>query len=197
VGRPKVHLVHYPLKGWEIFNLAITCDNDAPRPAAGIPISKEEVHKHFMHIAPRARQIIDYGEDWKYWVLCDREPIENWVDGRATLLGDAAHPMLQYMAQGACMALEDGVFLAHAVAQFPNEIPRSLIFYNNGRVVRTARVQMGSRLMGQYVFHVSGAMATVRNATLRSKTQTQHCDDLAWLYQGQPLPPADDPNPRL
>ncbi|HLN10822.1 MAG TPA: 3-hydroxybenzoate 6-monooxygenase, partial [Xanthobacteraceae bacterium] len=102
---PKCHLVHYPLSGWKVFNLVITCHNDAPEPVAGRPVAKEEVIKGFAHVHEQARKIIDLGTDWKLWVLCDREPAENWVDGRVALLGDAAHPRLQYMAQGACMAM--------------------------------------------------------------------------------------------
>ncbi|MGD0847498.1 hypothetical protein [Bradyrhizobium sp.] len=59
----------------------------------------------FAHIHPRAQEIIRHGKNWKLWVLCDRDPVERWIDGRVALLGDAAHPMLQYFAQGACMVL--------------------------------------------------------------------------------------------
>ena len=102
---PKCHIVHYPLSGWKVFNLVVTYHNDAPEPVAGLPVSEEEVRRGFEHVHERARKIIAHGRDWKLWVLCDREPVEKWVDGRAVLLGDAAHPMLQYFAQGACMAL--------------------------------------------------------------------------------------------
>ena len=112
---PKCHIVHYPLSGWKVFNLVVTYHNDAPEPVAGLPVAQQEVLKGFMHVHKRAQQIIRHGADWKQWVLCDREPVENWVHGRVTLLGDAAHPMLQYFAQGACMALEDAVCLAHWV----------------------------------------------------------------------------------
>jgi len=88
----KVHLVHYPLAGWRRFNLVVTCHNDPPRPVAGEPVATEEVRPWFAHVAPRARQIIEHGTNWKRWVLCDRDPVERWVDGRVTLLGDAAHP---------------------------------------------------------------------------------------------------------
>ncbi len=104
--------MHYPLSGWKTFNLVVTYHNDAAEPVAGLPVTKEEVAKGFAHVAPVARQVIERGKDWKLWVLCDRDPVSNWVDGRVALLGDAAHPMLQYFAQGACMAMEDAVCLA-------------------------------------------------------------------------------------
>ncbi|MEQ1614763.1 MAG: FAD-dependent monooxygenase, partial [Hyphomicrobiaceae bacterium] len=88
---PKCHIVHYPLSGWQQFNLVVTYHNDAPEPVAGFPVTHEEVRQGFQHVCARARQIIDHGRDWKKWVLCDRDPILNWVDGRVALLGDAAH----------------------------------------------------------------------------------------------------------
>src|SRR5688572_15587906 len=109
---PKCHVVHYPLSGWKLFNLVVTFHNDAPEPVAGKPVPAEEVRSGFAHIHERPRRIIEQGRDWKLWVLCDRDPVLEWQDGRVVLLGDAAHPMLQYFAQGACMALEDAVCLA-------------------------------------------------------------------------------------
>src|SRR5215468_10048990 len=179
---PKCHLVHYPLSGWKVFNLVITCHNDAREPAAGVPIEKAEVMKGFAHVHEKARKIIHIGKDWKYWVLCDRDPVEQWVDRRVALLGDAAHPMLQYMAQGACMAMEDAVCLAHMVAAFPKNFPRALEAYRTRRVLRTTRVQLQSRAMGEHVYHPDGAHAALRNSVMRAKTQEEWYDALAWLY---------------
>ena len=86
---PKCHIVHYPLSGWKRFNLVVTYHNDAPEPVAGKPVSHEEVRRGFEHVNPVARQIIEKGRDWKLWVLCDRDPVMNWQDGRVVLLGDA------------------------------------------------------------------------------------------------------------
>ena len=185
---PKCHLVHYPLKGGDVFNLVITAHNDAREAANGKPIAKDDVRKNFMHVHERARQIIDHGEDWKLWVLCDREPIQNWVEGRVALLGDAAHPMLQYYAQGACMAMEDAVYLSHTVQKYAGDIPQALKAYNKGRAVRTARVQMGSRLIGEYIYHPAGAKADVRNATMSGMSEEEYFAEFAWLYDGQQLP---------
>jgi salicylate hydroxylase len=179
---PKCHLVHYPLSGWKVFNLVITAHNDAREPAAGVPIPEGEVLRGFAHVHPKARQIIHIGKDWKYWVLCDRDPVENWVDGRVALLGDAAHPMLQYMAQGACMAMEDAVCLAHMADAFPDDLEQALVAYRNRRVLRTTRVQLLSRAMGEHVYHPDGAHAQLRNSVMRSKTQEDWYESLAWLY---------------
>ena len=81
---PKCHIVHYPLSGWKVFNLVVTYHNDAPEPVAGKPVSHEEVLKGFQHVHTRAQEIIRHGKDWKLWVLCDRDPVEKWIDGAAS-----------------------------------------------------------------------------------------------------------------
>ncbi|MYF09120.1 MAG: 3-hydroxybenzoate 6-monooxygenase [Rhodospirillaceae bacterium] len=179
---PKCHLVHYPLSGWKVFNLVITAHNEAAAPVAGQPVSHDEVREGFKHIHPVAQQIIDYGTDWKLWVLCDRAPVGNWVDGRVALLGDAAHPTLQYMAQGACMAMEDGVCLAATMAELDGDVEAALPLYNQRRVLRTARVQIQSRSIGEHVYHPAGPHADLRNAYMRSRTPEQWYDAIAWLY---------------
>lgn len=182
---PKCHLVHYPLKGGKVFNLVVTTDNNAPEPVAGRPIAKSEVHANFPHICDRVRQIIEHGQDWKLWVLCYREPIATWTDGRVALLGDAAHPMLQYYAQGAAMAMEDAVCLADMVEAERGDFARAFAVYNRVRQPRTGRVQIGSRLIGEYLYHPDGAKAEVRDAALRANTDEDFYESLAWLYSKQ------------
>ncbi|TPW29144.1 3-hydroxybenzoate 6-monooxygenase [Martelella alba] len=179
---PKCHIVHYPLRGWKLFNLVVTYHNHAPSPEAGVPVSHEEVRKGFEHVAPVARQIIERGQDWKRWVLCDRDPVDNWIDGRVVLLGDAAHPMMQYFAQGACMAMEDAVAMAHVLGEEGGELDQALARYQALRALRTARVQLQSREIGQHVYHPAGAHASLRNAVMRSKSPTDWYDIIAWLY---------------
>ncbi|PWS39359.1 3-hydroxybenzoate 6-monooxygenase [Falsiroseomonas bella] len=181
---PKCHIVHYPLQGWKTFNLVVTYHNDAPEPVAGKPVSEAEVFAGFHHVHPTAQSIIRHGRDWKLWVLCDRDPVEGWVDGRVALLGDAAHPMLQYMAQGACMAMEDAVCLAQAMAAHQGDARSALPAYNAARALRTARVQLQSRAVGEHVYHPAGAHAALRNAIMRAKSQAEWRETLAWLYGG-------------
>ncbi|MDH5409818.1 MAG: FAD-dependent monooxygenase, partial [Alphaproteobacteria bacterium] len=135
-------------------------------------------------------QIIDRGNDWKLWVLCDREPVRNWVDGRVALLGDAAHPMLQYFAQGACMALEDAVCLAHMMEAHSGDVEKAFPAYNKQRAVRTARVQIDSRLIGDHIYHPSDARADLRNAVMGAMSPRDWYDKLDWLYGGTGLEPA-------
>ena len=179
---PKCHIVHYPLSGWKSFNLVVTYHNDAPEPVAGKPVSHEEVRKGFEHVDPLARQIIDRGSGWKLWVLCDREPVSNWVDGRVALLGDAAHPMLQYFAQGACMAMEDAVCLAHELSADPSSLEDALQAYNTRRVLRTTRLQVQSRLIGEHIYHPDDAHAQLRNAFMRERRAEDWYNSVDWLY---------------
>ncbi|WP_306006520.1 3-hydroxybenzoate 6-monooxygenase [Aquicoccus porphyridii] len=179
---PKCHIVHYPLSGWKLFNLVVTYHNDAAEPVAGKPVGHDEVRKGFEHVAPVARQIIDKGKDWRLWVLCDRDPALNWVDGRVALLGDAAHPQLQYMAQGACMAMEDAVCLAAQVDGRFDDIEAVLQDYQAKRRLRTARIQLQSREVGNHVYHPEGAHAELRNAVMRARGPEEWYDEIAWLY---------------
>ena len=183
---PKCHIVHYPLSGWKVFNLVVTYHNDAPEPVAGKPVSEDEVMKGFGHVHERAQNIIRHGKDWKLWVLCDRDPAERWIDGRVVLLGDAAHPMLQYFAQGACQAMEDAVCLSHMLAQH-DDYAAALEAYRAQRVPRTARVQLMSRAIGEHIYHPAGDHARLRNAIMSAKSQEEWRDDIAWLYGGTGL----------
>ncbi|MDD8024288.1 MAG: FAD-dependent monooxygenase, partial [Paracoccaceae bacterium] len=146
-----------------------------------VPVTHEEVKIGFQHVNPVAREIIDRGQNWKRWVLCDRDPVDNWVDGRVALLGDAAHPMLQYFAQGACMAMEDAVALA-AELERTADLETALQNYQGLRKLRTARVQLQSREIGQHVYHPAGAHAALRNAVMQAKTPADWYDAVEWLY---------------
>lgn len=179
---PKCHLVHYPLSGWKVFNLVVTYHNHAPEPVAGAPVEHDEVMQGFEHIHPRAQQIIRIGSDWKKWVLCDREPIMEWTDGNVALLGDAAHPMMQYLAQGACMAMEDSVILSVECGATPDNLPCALRRYQDRRRLRTARVQLQSREVGDHIYHPAGAHAALRNQIMCDKTPSQWFDVVDWMY---------------
>jgi len=183
---PKCHIVHYPLSGWKVFNLVVTYHNDAPEPVAGQPVSDAEVMQGFGHVHARAQTIIRHGTNWRLWVLCDRDPTERWIDGRVVLLGDAAHPMLQYFAQGACQAMEDAVCLSHMLAQH-DDFSAALQAYRAQRFPRTARVQMMSRAIGEHIYHPDGEHARLRNAIMGAKSSQEWYDAFAWLYGGTGL----------
>src|SRR5258708_6791834 len=113
---PDCHLVHYPLRGGEQYNVVVTFHSREREEWGVTDGSREEVMTYFTGIGARPRQLLDVPRSWRRWATADREPIGRWTFGRVTLLGDAAHPMLQYLAQGACMALEDAVTLGEALA---------------------------------------------------------------------------------
>jgi len=184
---PKCHIVHYPLSGWKVFNLVVTYHNDAPEPVAGQAVPEAEVLRGFAHIHERAQSIIRHGRDWRLWVLCDRDPNPRWVDGRVALLGDAAHPMLQYFAQGACQAMEDAVCLSHLLGSHAGDHASALQKYCQQRFPRTARVQLLSRAIGEHIYHPAGEHARLRNAIMSAKSSEDWYRDLAWLYGGTGL----------
>ena len=179
---PNCHLVHYPLSGWKVFNIVITKVNNATDVVAGKSLTHDEVHANFDHIHELPQKLIEIGQNWKVWVLCDRAPTENWVDGRAVLLGDAAHPTLQYYAQGACMALEDAVCLSEIIGNHPDNLDSALTKYRDTRLVRTARIQIGSRQLGDNWFHVDGVHRMLRNEIMGNMSADDYYNQLGWLY---------------
>jgi salicylate hydroxylase len=120
------------------------------------------------------------------WVLCDRPPIRDWSKGNITLLGDAAHPMLQYLAQGACMAIEDSVCLARKLELSHGNWPQAFLDYQKERYLRTARVQLTARLYGE-AYHASNAVRDLRNAVLGARSQAEGMESMAWLYDPPPI----------
>src|SRR4030095_4810804 len=109
---------------------------------------------------------------WRMWVLCDREPVKQWSKGNATLLGDAAHPMLQYLAQGACMAAEDAVWLAEKAAATPDDLPGAFRAYQEQRYLRTGQVQIMARVYGEF-YHARGVAAWLRKQLLGMRNAEQ------------------------
>jgi 3-hydroxybenzoate 6-monooxygenase len=178
---PNCHLVHYPLRGGEQYNVVVTFHSRQQEQWSVREGSREEVQTYFEGISPRPRQLIDLPRSWKRWATADREPIAQWTFGRATLLGDAAHPMLQYLAQGACMALEDAVTLGEALRAHGNDIARAFDLYQRSRVTRTARVVLMAREMGR-IYHAQGVERLVRNDLWKGRTPERFYDAIEWLY---------------
>lgn len=178
---PNCHLVHYPLRGGEQYNVVVTFHSREEEEWGVREGSKEEVLSYFQGISPKARQLIELPKSWKRWATADREPIEQWVFGRAALLGDAAHPTTQYMAQGACMAMEDAVTLGEAMRVHDNDWGRALEHYQRSRVARTARIVLSSREMGR-LYHAKGVERQVRNQLWKGRTPERYYDALEWLY---------------
>jgi salicylate hydroxylase len=181
---PKTHLVHYPLRRGELFNLVAVFHSDRYAEGWDTYGDPDELHERFQGVRPEVQGMLAKIQSWRMWVLCDREPIKDWSKGRVTLLGDAAHAMLQYLAQGAVMAMEDALCLARKLAARPDDCASAFLDYQRTRYLRTARVQLTARLYGE-VFHAAGASRDLRNAFLKSRTVQQSYDGFAWLYDPQ------------
>ena len=178
---PNCHLVHYPLRGGEQYNLVVTFHSRQQEEWGVTEGSPQEVQSYFQDICPKARQLIDLPKSWKRWATADRDPIPQWSFHRSTLLGDAAHPTTQYMAQGACMAIEDAVTLGQAFKAMHNNIPQAFDLYQRSRISRTARIVLSSREMGR-IYHAKGVERWVRNDLWRGRTPEHFYDAMAWLY---------------
>ena len=178
---PNCHLVHYPLRGGEQYNVVVTFHSREKEEWSVREGSREEVQSYFEGICARARQLIELPRDWKRWATADREPIGQWTFGRVTLLGDAAHPTLQYLAQGACMALEDAVTLGEALRVHRNEFGKAFAHYERSRIARTARVVLSAREMGR-IFHAKGVERLVRNELWKDRSRERYYDAMEWLY---------------
>ncbi len=178
---PKCHLVHYPLRGGEQYNVVVTFHSREQEEWGVKDGSKEEVESYFQGISPKARQLIELPKSWKRWATADKEPIENWVFGRVTILGAAAHPTTQYMAQGACMAMEDAVTLGEALRVTNKDWAAALELYRKNRVARTGRIVLSSREMGR-IYHATGVERLIRNQMWKNRPQERFYDAMEWLY---------------
>jgi len=178
---PNCHLVHYPLRGGEQYNVVVTFHSRETEEWGVRDGSKEEVQSYFEGVCPKARQLIDLPKTWRRWATADREPIGQWSFGRTTLLGDAAHPTTQYMAQGACMAIEDAVTLGEALRVHNNDFVQAFDLYQRARVSRTARIVLSGREMGR-IYHAKGVERLVRNDLWRGRSPERFYDAVEWLY---------------
>ncbi|MFE0643181.1 3-hydroxybenzoate 6-monooxygenase [Streptomyces sp. NPDC058877] len=180
---PKWHFVHYTIGGGKYLNLAVTRDDGATVAVAGEPVERDRVLAEFDEVGGTPRRLLELGQGWRTWVLCDRDPVGDWTDGRVALLGDAAHPMLQYAAQGACMALEDAVVLGGFLQGCgTGEIVPRLGRYAAERHDRTAKAQLVAREMGRRLYHASGREAEERNAMMAAFSETELYEKVDWLH---------------
>jgi salicylate hydroxylase len=185
-GGHDLHLVQYRLRGGKVVNNVATIESGRFKRGAEGAGDPEELEEAFANCAPRVRDMLRYVSRVRNWVLHDRDPVTNWTDGNVTLLGDAAHPTLQYLAQGACMAIEDAVVLAAEVARHGDDYHRAFLAYQAQRMNRTARVVLSSRFFGTYI-HASGGARALRNELLAKRSWDDPWE-IDWLYRGIQLP---------
>jgi 3-hydroxybenzoate 6-monooxygenase len=180
----KVHLVHYPLRTGELFNLVAVFHSNKYEEGWDSYGDPAELYDRFAETCAPVRTLLEKIESWRMWVVCDRPPIKDWSRGRITLLGDAAHPMLQYLAQGAAMAIEDAVCLADKVVEHDGDYPAAFRAYPQARYLRTGRVQIMARVYGEF-FHAGGVARELRNLMLGARTPQDHLAGVEWLYGEQ------------
>jgi 3-hydroxybenzoate 6-monooxygenase len=180
----KVHFVLYPLRTGELYNLVAVFHSNRYEEGWDSYGDPAELHERFAQTCAPVRALLNKIESWRMWVLCDRPPVKEWSKGRITLLGDAAHPMLQYLAQGACMAVEDAVCLANKAVEMDGDYAVAFRAYQEARYLRTGRVQIMARVYGEF-YHAGGVAKELRNLMLGSRTPDDAMAGMEWLYGEQ------------
>jgi salicylate hydroxylase len=184
---PNGHLVHYPVQAGAFVNMVAVCGDRWQSPGWNVGAGRDEVLERFPATAwaPAVRRLLAAPERWQKWALYDREPSRSWGRGPVTLLGDAAHPMLPFLAQGASMAIEDASVLARELVRSPADRDAALRNYETARRLRTARVQRASR-RADFHFHLRQPAAFVRDAALRAVAGERLLAQYDWIYRWRP-----------
>jgi salicylate hydroxylase len=181
------HVVHYPVRGGSLLNVVAIISDDWREAGWSAPGEPTEILARF-HAGMWPTSVcsaLAAGENWRKWALFDRAPLPFWGKGAVTLLGDAAHPMLPYLAQGAAAAIEDAAVLARRLAENPGEPQRALRLYEKDRYSRTARIQRAARRNG-VIYHMGGAEALLHAlafVAMRGRGLLARYD---WLYSWKP-----------
>lgn len=187
----KAHLVAYPIKAGTAVNLVAIAADDTATLGWSTASARAEVLTHFpgWSWSKEVRDLLAMPDGWLRWPLYDRGPLSAWGQGRMTLLGDAAHPMLPFLAQGAGMAIEDGFVLAEHLAAGDDDIEPALRRYEAQRQPRTARVQRGARLNDTF-YHFGWPASLARNLGLRVMGGQRLLDRYDWIYDWRGVPAA-------
>jgi salicylate hydroxylase len=181
------HLVHYPVRGGRLINIVGIVDDEWNKSGWSAAGDRDEILRHFARWswAEKARALIALPDQWLKWALYDRKTPFGRAAGPVTLIGDAAHPMLPFLAQGAAMAIEDAAVLADMLGRYRDDPADALRGYEGARWHRTARVQQASRKQGR-IYGLSGPEALVRNLGMRLQGGEKLRARYDWLYSWQP-----------
>jgi 2-polyprenyl-6-methoxyphenol hydroxylase-like FAD-dependent oxidoreductase len=188
-GGPGCHIVHYPLRHGSQFNIVAVFRTSAHAERGDAASYRAELERTYRDVHPSMRALIAMMDlQWRRSVG-DRDPVRRWHKGRIVLLGDAAHAPLQSLAQGACMAIEDGLCVAEAIHAAAGDFSAAFRRFEVARVSRTARVQLESRALWDF-YHCGGIERDARNATVATWDEAHMFKCLSWLYDGAPVPTA-------
>ena len=187
---PRCHFVQYPLRGGEMFNQVAVFESAKARAGRDDWGTPDELDVAFAHTCENIQKGLPLMWRDRWWRMFDRDPITTWVHGRIALLGDAAHPPLQYIAQGAIMAIEDGYVLAEHLAG-GGDWDAALAAYEAVRAGHCRRVVLTSRKWGA-LWHLDGIKRLQRNALLRAR-DTYDYSFTDWLYSTTALTPSEEP----
>jgi 3-hydroxybenzoate 6-monooxygenase len=185
---PHKHFVQYPIRPGKLYNQVAVFRSWHYSPAAELTDrwgTPAELDESFASSCAQVRAGVALVSRDRRWVMYDREPLDNWTTGRITLLGDAAHPMVQYLAQGACQAIEDAGCLARQLTRYYGDIVKALAAYQVERIPRTALIQRAARTWGQ-IWHDDGTVIPLLRDRLLTRRDPADYTDLDWLYQHQP-----------
>jgi 3-hydroxybenzoate 6-monooxygenase len=188
---PRCHFVQYPLRGGDMFNQVAVFESSKARAGEEDWGTPDELDAAFARTTENVRIGLPLMGRDRWWRMFDRDPIMTWVYGRIALLGDAAHPPLQYIAQGAIMAIEDGYVLAEHLAANPDNWDGALAAYQAVRPEHCRRVVETSRAWG-ILWHLDGEKRERRNEILRARDPRDY-SFVDWLYSITALTPAEEP----
>jgi salicylate hydroxylase len=182
---PDAHVVHYPVSGGREIAVVAIIDEDWREPGWHASADRDQLLSRLGSFSPILRSGIASGGSWHKWALADAAQLPAWSRGRVALLGDAAHPILPFLAQGGALALEDALELAAALANAPADIAGALVRYGAARRPRAARVQQASARNGR-IYHLNGAARTARDLVLAGVPGGALMRGLDWLYGWRP-----------
>ncbi|RYH34971.1 MAG: 3-hydroxybenzoate 6-monooxygenase, partial [Alcaligenaceae bacterium] len=183
---PGYHMMHYPVRSDELFNIVAVFRSRRFASGRKDHSGPDELLEIFKDACPHVRDLLDLVDTEKHWDISVMEPVSSWCNGRVALLGDAAHAMLQAMAQGACQAIEDAVWLAEYLSASRDDIPAALRRYQQHRQLRAVRMQYQSRFYWE-VYHAGGVYAELRKQLL-ARSPEEAMESLAWVYDRQQFP---------
>nr|WP_315230042.1 FAD-dependent monooxygenase [uncultured Albidiferax sp.] len=183
---PQMHVVQYPVCGGDVLNVVAFVHGQLPPEQTRLEhwdhsANAADLRTHLIGVCSPLQDLLQAIPAWRLWVLCDRPPMagaHQQAQGRVALLGDAAHPMRPYLAQGAGMAIEDAAALA-SVLQPGADIPAALAHYARRRWQRNARVQARAIRNGR-IFHATGLVRWGRNRAMQFGGE--RLLDMPWLY---------------